>query len=73
LNDEPGGPLLPPDVMEIGITEVLLGENEIGIESSGNAKFFNCVVPVAVQGVCITQVIMRPRFIGRFLDRVGPK
>jgi hypothetical protein len=55
---------VPPEVVEIGVTEILLGEKEIGIEPGCRAKFIDRAVPVAVQGIGIAQVVMRPRLIG---------
>jgi hypothetical protein len=56
--------------MEVGITEILLGENEIGIKPGGSSKFFDGTVPVALQDIGSSQVIVRPGFIGRFQDGV---
>jgi hypothetical protein len=59
--------------MKISIAEVLLSEYKIWIEPGSRAEFFDGPVPVAVQGVGIAQVVMRPRFGRGFEHRVGPE
>ena len=58
--------LLPSDVMKIRITEILLGEEKIGIEPDRRAKFFDGAVPVALKSIGIAQIIVRPGFVRRF-------
>ena len=62
---------MPRDVVEIGVTEILLGEKEIGIEPGCSAEFLNGPVPVVSKSIGIAQIIVWPRLVGRFLDRVG--
>ena len=59
--------------MEVGVTEVLLSEHEIGIQPGRDAEFFDGPVPVSLQCIGMSQVIMRPRFVWGFLDCVGPE
>jgi hypothetical protein len=40
--------------MKIGITEVLLGEYIVRIESDGGAKFFDGALPISLQGIGIS-------------------
>lgn len=58
---------------EIGITKVLPGEDKIGIQLSGSPEFFNGMIPVPMQRVGVAEVVVRPRLVGRFRDRVGPE
>ena len=60
-------------MVEIGVTEVLLSEYEIGIEPGSRAEFFDGPVPVALQGIGMAQVIVRPRFVRGFQHGVGPE
>ncbi len=59
--------------MKIRIAEVLLSKYKIGIEPGSCAEFFDGPVPVAVQGVGIAQVVMRPRFGRGFEHGIGPE
>jgi hypothetical protein len=59
--------------MKIGITEVFLGEDIIGVQLSGDPELLDGTVPVAVHGIGIAQIVMRSCFVGRLPDCVGPK
>ena len=69
----PSQSLLPPDVVQIGVAEVFLGEDIIGVQPSGDPKLLDGMVPVAVQRIGVAQIVMRSCFVGRLTDRIGPK
>ena len=62
--------LLTAHAVQIGVTEVFLGEDIIGVQASGHPKLFDGTVPVAVQGIGVAQIVMRSCFIGRLSDCV---
>ena len=59
--------------MQVGVTKVLLCEDEIGVQSDRRAKFIDRVFPIVLKCVGIAQIIVRAGFRGRLSDRVGPK
>jgi hypothetical protein len=69
---DPAG-LLAPDMAEIRIPEILLGEDKIWIESGRRPKFFDGAIPIAMHGMGIAQVIVRPRLVRRFPNGIRPE
>lgn len=59
--------------MEIGVAEILLRDDEIGIESGCQSKFVDGPVPLVLQRIGSSQVVVRPGLVRRFQDRIRPE
>src|SRR5207249_1657011 len=73
IDSRPYQLLLSPHLMEVGVAEIFLSEGIVGIEPGSRAKFFDRPVPVVPERIGMAEIIVRPGFVRRLVNRVGPE
>src|SRR5436309_1828961 len=73
IESRPWQLLLSPHMVEVGVAKIVLSERIVGIQPGGDAEFFNGLVPIAMHGIGMPEIIVRPGFVRRLVNRVGPE